>query len=77
MTWTIQYYEAHDGTQPAEVFEDELERTHAKLLGKLKRVGEATSKSDLTKASRCWQDYLKTRKVSPEEPDNTDEEVKP
>jgi hypothetical protein len=36
--WTLEYYEQHDGTQPGEVFEDWLDRKHAKLGGKLLRL---------------------------------------
>ncbi len=35
MNWTIEYYEQEDTTQPAEIFEDKLERSHPKLRGKL------------------------------------------
>jgi hypothetical protein len=38
MTWTIEYYEQQDRTQPAEDFEDQLDQEHAKLAGKLIRA---------------------------------------
>jgi hypothetical protein len=38
MVWSIEYYEQQDGTQPAEVFEDALDRRNLKLAGKLDRV---------------------------------------
>src|SRR5258708_7435895 len=38
MSWNIEYYEQDDGTQPGEVFEDWLDRTHAKLSGKLANI---------------------------------------
>ncbi len=38
MTWKIEYFEQGDTTQPAEVFEDALDRTHPKLSGKLLRI---------------------------------------
>jgi hypothetical protein len=38
MTWTIEYYEQQDGIQPAEAFEDELDRDQPKLAGKLLRA---------------------------------------
>ncbi|MFI5274909.1 MAG: type II toxin-antitoxin system RelE/ParE family toxin [Ktedonobacterales bacterium] len=41
MTWKIEYFERPDGTQPAELFEDELARQHPKLLGKLLRALDA------------------------------------
>ena len=123
MTWTIEYYEQTDSTQPAEVFEDALDRTHPKLSAKLarfveqlevfgpqlgggyleschgyaglwelraiysqwlarellgfdqnrvvllhgyvKRGGEPASTPDLTLAGNYWQDYLRTRRISP------------
>ena len=41
MAWTIEYFEQPDGTQPDELFEDQLARQHPKLLGKLLRALEA------------------------------------
>src|SRR5260370_26976669 len=38
MKWVIDYFEQEDTTQPAEVFEDALDRTYPKLSGKLVRV---------------------------------------
>lgn len=38
MKWTIEYFELEDTTQPAEIFEDELDRAYPKLSGKLLRV---------------------------------------
>jgi len=35
MKWTIQYFEQEDTTQPAEVFEDELDSKYPKISGKL------------------------------------------
>lgn len=36
--WKIEYFEQRDTTQPAEVFEDTLDRTYPKLAGKLLRL---------------------------------------
>ncbi len=127
MVWTIEYYEQRDGTQPAEVFEDELDRTHVQLGAKLARIAEAlkmsgpqlgggliescrgysglwemraifgqtlarelfgfdgsrvvllhgyvkrggdpASAKDLNGAAAYWQNYLSTRRISPEEPE--------
>lgn len=41
MPWTIEYYEQMDSTQPAEVFEDAVLRTHPKLAAKLARIAVA------------------------------------
>ena len=129
MSWTIEYYEQIDSTQPAEVFEDALFQTHPKLAAKLARVavaiegvgpqlggglieacrgyagvwemraifgqtlgrelfgfdgarvvllhgyikrgGQPASVKDLQIAAAYWQDYLLTRKVSPEVPERT------
>ena len=38
MAWAIEYYEQDDAVQPAEVFEDALDRQHPKLAGKLVRI---------------------------------------
>ncbi len=38
MKWTIEYFEQADTTQPAEVFEDELDSHYPKLSGKLMRI---------------------------------------
>jgi hypothetical protein len=38
MEWTIEYFEQEDTTQPAELFEDELDRTYPELLGKLLQI---------------------------------------
>ena len=38
MAWTVEYYERENSTQPAEVFEDELDRDYPKLAGKLARL---------------------------------------
>lgn len=38
---SIEYYEQADGTQPAEVFEDDLQTRYPKLLGKLIRAMDA------------------------------------
>ena len=38
MKWVVEYFEQEDTTQPAEVFEDELDSTYPKLSGKLLRV---------------------------------------
>jgi hypothetical protein len=131
MGWDIEYYEQLDGTQPAEVFEDALERDYPKLRGKLlviidqleqygpqtgggmvekchnlpiwemraifsdmlarelfgfdgsrvvllhgyvKRVRQPASTRDLNDAGQFWQQYLKTRRVSPELPEDSDGE---
>lgn len=123
MKWTIEYFEQEDTTQPAEVFEDELDASHPELAGKLihitdllmlkgyrlgggfiekchgyqglweirviyartlarkffgfdgqgvvllhgyvKRTGKPASEHDLEKAFGYWQNYQKTRCVSP------------
>lgn len=123
MKWTIEYFEREDTTQPAEVFEDELDASYPELAGKLiqitdllmlegyrlgggfiekchgyqglweiraiyartlareffgfdgqrvvllhgyvKRTGKPASEHDLEKALGYWQDYQKTRHVSP------------
>src|SRR5215469_13019957 len=41
MKWVIEYFEQEDTTQPAEVFEDALDKTYPKLSGKLLRVVSA------------------------------------
>ncbi|HEY7356438.1 MAG TPA: type II toxin-antitoxin system RelE/ParE family toxin [Ktedonobacterales bacterium] len=41
MAWTIEYYEQADTTQPAEQFEDWLDREHPKLAGKLLEITAA------------------------------------
>lgn len=41
MAWTIEYYEQADTTQPAEVFEDQLDQEHPKLAGKLLEITAA------------------------------------
>lgn len=41
MMWKIEYFEQGDTTQPAEVFEDTLDRTYPKLSGKLLRIAPA------------------------------------
>jgi len=38
MKWVLEYFEQEDTTQPAEVFEDALDKTYPKLSGKLLRV---------------------------------------
>src|SRR5712692_3481831 len=38
MKWTIEYFEQEDTKQPAELFEDELDRTYPELLGKLLQI---------------------------------------
>lgn len=38
MSWSIEYYEQRDTTQPADVFEDALDSSHPKLAGKLLRI---------------------------------------
>ncbi len=38
MKWTIEYFEQEDTTQPAELFEDKLDRTYPELLGKLLQI---------------------------------------
>ena len=38
MKWTIEYFEQEDTTQPAELFEDELDRTYPALSGKLVQI---------------------------------------
>jgi len=40
MNWTIEYFERENTVQPAEVFEDELDRNHPKLAGKLIAIQE-------------------------------------
>jgi hypothetical protein len=128
MPWTIEYFEQEDTRQPAEEFEDRLERQHPKLAAKMiaifeevesqghqlgggyiepcrnypglwearaisqkflgreffgfdgqravllhgyvKRDGEPASERDLAKASALWQQYLSTRRISPEEEEN-------
>jgi hypothetical protein len=39
------------------------------LHGYVKRAGEVASKPDLKLAFAYWQDYQRTRKVSPEAPE--------
>jgi hypothetical protein len=41
MAWSIEYYEQTDATQPAEIFEDALDKRHPKLAGKLARIAVA------------------------------------
>ncbi len=41
MPWVIEYFEQDDSVQPAEVFEDALDRQHPKLAGKLARIAIA------------------------------------
>jgi hypothetical protein len=41
MRWTVEYCERADTTQPAEEFEDHLDRTSLKLAGKLARIAVA------------------------------------
>ena len=38
MAWSIEYYEQGDAAQPAEIFEDALDRAHPRLAGKLARI---------------------------------------
>jgi hypothetical protein len=38
MSWTIEYFEKDDTTQPAELFEDELDKTYPELSGKLIQI---------------------------------------
>ena len=45
MAWRIEYYEQQDSTQPAEVFEDEVDRKYPKLAGKLARIAVALESS--------------------------------
>jgi hypothetical protein len=45
MAWTIEYYEQQSGTQPAEVFEDQLDRDNPRLSAKLARAVEALEAS--------------------------------
>ncbi len=40
MKWTIEYFEQEDTTQPAEIFEDELDRSYPALSGKLINVAD-------------------------------------
>lgn len=126
MTWTVEYYEQPSGRQPAEIFEDAVDRTHPRLAAKLARVaealesagyqlggglvekchgyadlweiraihaqtlarelfgfdgsrvvllhgyvkrsGETASVKDLDQAAEYWQEYRRTRHVSPEQP---------
>jgi hypothetical protein len=123
MAWTIEYFERENTLQPAEIFEDELDRVYPKISGKLiaiieqlgqygyrlgggyiekcreyvgmweirvihgstlarelfgfdgervvllhgyiKRVGEPASEGDLRKAFGYWEEYQRTRHVSP------------
>jgi hypothetical protein len=125
--YSIEYYEQADGTQPAEVFEDDLAKRYPKLFGKLvramdaleehgrklggglleschsypgiwelrtisnqtlarellgfdgsravmlhgylKRAGEEASQKDLERAATYWNDYQRTHRVSPEQPE--------
>ncbi len=39
--WTIEYFEQANSRQPAEEFEDTLDRSHPKLAGKLARIAVA------------------------------------
>ena len=41
MAWVVEYYEQQDSTQPAEVFEDDVDRRYPKLAGKLARIAVA------------------------------------
>ena len=130
MKWTIEYFERENTIQPAELFEDELDRTYPELAGKLikitdllvvegfrlgggfiekchsyqglweiraihsamlarelfgfdserivllhsyvKRTGQPASDRDLEKAFRYWNEYRKTRRISPVQ-EETDE----
>jgi hypothetical protein len=123
--WVVEYYEQEDGLQPAEIFENWLDREHPRLAGKLlrlvlevgqqgpklgggylepchdfpglwevrgrhqkwlgrellgfdgraaillhgyvKREGRPASQRDLKKAHKLLQNYLRTKRVSPEE----------
>jgi len=123
MSWTVEYFERENTIQPAEVFEDELDRVYPKISGKLiaiierlkqsgyrlgggyiekcrdyiglweirvihgntlareffgfdgerivllhgyvKRVGKPASEADLKKAFDYWEEYQRTRHVSP------------
>lgn len=38
MGWVIEYFEQEGMTQPAELFEDALDRTHPRLAAKLARI---------------------------------------
>jgi hypothetical protein len=40
MMWTIEYFEQKDTTQPAEIFEEALDKAHPKLSGKLIRLAD-------------------------------------
>src|SRR5262245_545044 len=40
MAWTIEYFEQADTTQPAEIFEEKLDRDHPELAGKLLRIAD-------------------------------------
>ncbi len=76
MGYAIEYY-AHgrEDRQPAEEFEDALCSDNPRLLGKLQgvtsreRTGEPTPHSRLQQASGYWNDYQRTRRVSPEVPE--------
>jgi hypothetical protein len=123
MGWKMEYFERANTVQPAEIFEDELDREYPKISGKLiaiaeqleqygyrlgggyiekcrdyvglwemrvihsgllarelfgfdgerivllhgyiKRTGEPASEADLKKAFGYWQEYQRTRCVSP------------
>src|SRR5436853_5592886 len=41
MVRSIEYFEEENSRQPADVFEDALDRTHPKLAGKLARIAVA------------------------------------
>jgi hypothetical protein len=41
MSWSVEYYEEEDTRQPAEIFEDALDRAHPRLAGKLARIAVA------------------------------------
>jgi hypothetical protein len=56
MKWTIEYFEQEDTTQPAEIFENALD---------VKRTGQSALEHDLKKAFTYWQEYQRTRHVSP------------
>ena len=45
MAWILEYYEQQDSTQPAEVFEDDVDRRYPKLAGKLARIAVALEAS--------------------------------
>src|SRR5579859_5848105 len=69
MRWTIEYYEQAGSVQPAEVFEDHLERDHPELRGKLIRIADQLMVSGpqvgggLVKACRGYKGLSEMRAI--------------